>query len=1755
MQVIEADNIIGNDPTLIAQSLLARSLKDKVFSSIGTRSLVSIRPNRGLSLFSDTTSKQYAQDAKEISKTNNYNTNTNTQSLPPHVFHISAAAHLHATRAKLDQSIILFGESGSGKSEIHRMLVRNLCDLSKVSKKKTKVQSNVLKVDSILSAFGHASTPINLDATCFTQYSEYQFDSKGRMIGFKVIEYMLEKSRASNPLDGGRSFHIFYYLLDGATHEERTQWHLSDPAHFSYLNGSKLVGHAQGKGTAPMDSLRSNLKSLGIGRRQQTQIWQLLSTVLHLGNIQFLDSRSEREACSIKNFPQLQLVAEMLGVSPSALQLILTCRTKTIGRDNVSSFLTAANAAVQRDYFARALYSICFSWIIEQINLKLCAPDADWSNFVSIVETPGFSGTEVGGNSYHRLLINYANERLYSHIQTELFDTPRFTFQNEGLEFPSTYNSNNEILAVLTGVRTGILPMVDTESSRNSTGEVMAAKVYEDHLNSGIIVTASSKNTSHSFGIHHFNGIVEYDARGFSHLDVDILQSDFVTLVRGNPENPGTTNPFIRNLFSDKLISTRTAGVNIVSAITKTRTPSLRRKPTKTTTVDDENQSLDPSSTVGHMFRVEFNSLLDNISTTQPWIIYCIKPFEGASGKPNVETIQRQVQAYDLPSLPGNPFNLYTMSYPFAEFVARYKPVVNLYERDPKNGCESMIRSKNWKAGDALMGTTEIFLAEKHWKDLELKLKQYEDANAPPSEKGSTVSNSVVGVKADYMNDAFGAGQYEPSVDGSEISDDTASHYESEFDFGDKPVSSARDLEMGKSNNRSKLAQDATAPKKVIPPPPKKEKTRLRKNWLCFTWITTCCYFPCCLRCCGMKSADRQLAWREKFALCVIIFMMNFMALFFIIGIGIIMCPLEKVLSPGEISTLNDPEGTGTVYMYGKYYRIKPIIKSHNSNYMTQTSNTVEYWKFNVLGQDVKFMFPKANSNFAATYCPITVPSGFKLADDRGNSDPWVPHGVNSGNRVQDFIPKVKQYLTGDVVVSLEIVNKAITAQQKYIRAYDRVYDLRPFYDMNLNPSEKSSFFLGDWFKGMADYYTGFDTVQDVSNEFSKLRRQNPTEHDQVMKCLNELFLYGRVDHRNDANCVIPNNILLAASIILVSVIGFKFIGALQFPGQKTPEDHDKFVICQVPCYTEGEVSLHRTIDSLTNLRYDDKHKLLFIICDGMVIGSANDRPTPRIVLDILGVDPMYDPESVAYQSLGDGNGQLNYAKVYSGLYELNGHVVPYLVVVKVGKSSERGKPGNRGKRDSQLVLMRFLMRVHFNQPMSALELEMYHHMKNIIGVDPSFYEYVFMVDADTQVMETSLNHLVSHMTRDAKISGTCGETSIANDKKSFTSMIQVYEYFISHHLAKAFESLFGSVTCLPGCFCMYRVRTSIRNVPVLINPALVEEYSENTVDTLHLKNLLHLGEDRYLTTLTMKYFPDMRTTFCPDAKCLTQAPEKWDVLLSQRRRWINSTVHNLFELARLNELCGFCCISMRFVVIIDLVATFIGPSSLIYIIYLVVLASTQNLPTIPVFSLILLGAVYGLQVIIFLLKTQWQHIGWMIFYILAIPLFGFYIPVYSFWHFDDFSWGKTGLTVDSGENGHPKEEEYFDPDTVPLMKWSEFEAQHIEQSSSDTKSKKSYGTSAYGTPAYGGAAPSSYTESVMSESVASRANFGIVGPNFPSDEELLTEIRHILSTTDLMQVTKKSVRDTLSRFYGVDVSPKKEFIHQCIDGILRGEL
>eukprot|EP00834_Sanchytrium_tribonematis_P007752 NODE_756_length_4174_cov_0.417178.p2 type:complete len:363 gc:universal NODE_756_length_4174_cov_0.417178:601-1689(+) len=197
-----------------------------------------------------------------------------------------------------------------------------------------------------------------------------------------------------------------------------------------------------------------------------------------------------------------------------------------------------------------------------------------------------------------------------------------------------------------------------------------------------------------------------------------------------------------------------------------------------------------------------------------------------------------------------------------------------------------------------------------------------------------------------------------------------------------------------------------------------------------------------------------------------------------------------------------------------------------------------------------------------------------------------------------------------------------------------------------------------------------------------------------------------------------------------------------------------------------------------------------------------------------------------------------------------------------------------------------------------------------------------------------------------------------------------------------------------------------------------------------------------------LKYFNYQKMVFVSDSVCLTMAPDQFKVLKSQRRRWINSTVHNLAELLNLDSLCGFCCFSMRFMVLLDLTSTVVGPVGVLYLGYLVGLIIygliTNTLGFFPLTSFLLLSAIYGLQMLIFIIKRDFQHVGWMVIYIFAIPVFHLILPLYSFWHFDDFTWGNTRMIQEDGKKIVVNEGE-FDVNMIPHKTWNEYEVQMKE--------------------------------------------------------------------------------------------------------------
>ncbi|KAJ3149297.1 hypothetical protein HDU86_007020 [Geranomyces michiganensis] len=874
----------------------------------------------------------------------------------------------------------------------------------------------------------------------------------------------------------------------------------------------------------------------------------------------------------------------------------------------------------------------------------------------------------------------------------------------------------------------------------------------------------------------------------------------------------------------------------------------------------------------------------------------------------------------------------------------------------------------------------------------------------------------------------------------------------------------------------------------TTPPPPPAEDS----NW--WTYISrsmTCCVWPRCMEACGMTDKNIQQAWREKATLCMIIGFLCFFVGFFTFGLKPALCPGGS--SSASDAYLNQTDHQSVPYregviIFGALYDFDATARM-----LAQRANIqlTADWH----GIDISRLFaarpaPDCMTYLAGIIVDCTVQNPFPLSpalqppEGVGCPDSSWLSGI--GNRRLFFR---WNEVSANVMAphSLLVYNGAVLNLTSFLAAAESA-------DITGMPA-----LVARIRKSLGRDVTYLWSSSDV-------RRK-------TMTCLQRQYQAGYVD-QDSTGCAAYQTIMIMMMVIIMGVVACRFVMALAFyyffsesieVSKYSPESRytkaayhdgyprptfsngdglDMYTMLLVTCYSEGGDGIRGTLESLAETIYPNERKLLFVIADGLIKGDdwkATGKTTPEIIVDMIIEDPALGaavPKS--YLAIADGAKQHNAARVHAGYFPHNGRHVPIIVVVKCGPESENmasnAKPGNRGKRDSQLILMNFLSRTLFDDRMTPLDHDLYNKIFHITGVTPDVYETILMVDADTRVSPMSLRHMNGAMKADGAIMGLCGETRIANKRDSWVTAIQVFEYYISHHLGKAFESVFGGVTCLPGCFCMYRITARKGNnvTPLLVNPDIVEEYSENVVDTLHKKNLLLLGEDRFLTTLMLRSFPKRKMVFVPKAVCHTVVPDKFRVLLSQRRRWINSTIHNLLELVLLRDLCGIFCFSMQFVIALELLGTTILPSTLLalYVLVLTSFFSPQFLPLILLTTTLLLPGI-----LISLTTRKWVYVGYMFIYLLALPVWNFILPLYAFWRFDDFSWGETRKVVgDAGAGGHGDKDGEYVVGSVVLKRFTEWEEERMLAEAYGTQATSSLGQPRKALPLAPGMAPAHRT-------------------------------------------------------------------------------
>uniref|UniRef100_A0A3P9P6K0 Unconventional myosin-VI n=2 Tax=Poecilia reticulata TaxID=8081 RepID=A0A3P9P6K0_POERE len=688
-----------NEATLL-NNVRVRYSKDKIYTYVANI-LIAVNPYYDIpKLYSVDTIKKYQ--------------GRSLGTLPPHVYAIADKAYRDMKVLKMSQSIIVSGESGAGKTENTKFVLRYLTTSYGTGQ---DIDERIVEANPLLEAFGNAKTVRNNNSSRFGKFVEIHFNEKNAVVGGFVSHYLLEKSRICTQSSEERNYHIFYRLCAGAPEDIRQKFHLSSPDTFRYLNrgctrffatkdtdrqilqNRKSSEHSKaGPLKDPLlddhgDFTRMSvaMKKIGLGDTEKLDLFRVVAGVLHLGNIDFEEAGSTSGGCTIRNQSgqTLQHCAELLGLEQDDLRVSLTTRVMLTSAGGAKGTaikvpLKVEQANNARDALAKATYSRLFDHVVTRVNQ--CFPFDSSANFIGVLDIAGFEYFEH--NSFEQFCINYCNEKLQQFFNERILKEEQELYQKEGLGVNEVhYVDNQDCIDLVEAKLVGILDILDEENRLpQPSDQHFTDTVHSKHRNHfRLTIPRKSKLTVHrnvrddeGFIIRHFAGAVCYETTQFVEKNNDALHMSLESLVSESKDG------FVRRLF-ENAASSRDA----------------KQKAGKLSFIS-----------VGNKFKMQLNILLDKLRSTGSSFIRCIKPnlkmvshqFEGAQ-------ILSQLQCSGMVSVLDLMQGGFPSRAPFHELYNMYQKYMppKLTRLDPRLFCKALFKALGLDENDYKFGLTKVF--------------------------------------------------------------------------------------------------------------------------------------------------------------------------------------------------------------------------------------------------------------------------------------------------------------------------------------------------------------------------------------------------------------------------------------------------------------------------------------------------------------------------------------------------------------------------------------------------------------------------------------------------------------------------------------------------------------------------------------------------------------------------------------------------------------------------------------------------------------------------------------------------------------------------------------------------------------------------------------------------------------------------------------------------------------------------------------
>lgn len=646
--------------TSIVENLKKRYMDDYIFTYIGSV-LISVNPFKQMPYFGEKEIEMY-QGAAQYEN-------------PPHIYALADSMYRNMIIDRENQCVIISGESGAGKTVAAKYIMSYVSRVSGGGPKVQHVKDIILQSNPLLEAFGNAKTVRNNNSSRFGKYFEIQFSPGGEPDGGKISNFLLEKSRVVMRNPGERSFHIFYQLIEGASAEQKQSLGITSMDYYYYLSlsGSYKVDDIDDK--REFQETLHAMNVIGIFSEEQTLVLQIVSGILHLGNISF---KEVGNYAAVESEEFLAFPAYLLGINQDRLKEKLTSRqmdSKWGGKsESIHVTLNVEQACYTRDALAKALHARVFDFLVDSIN-KAMEKDHEEYN-IGVLDIYGFEIFQKNG--FEQFCINFVNEKLQQIFIELTLKAEQEEYVQEGIRWTPIEYFNNKIVCDLIESKVnppGIMSILDDVcATMHAVGEG-ADQTLLQKLQMQIGSHEHFNSWNQGFIIHHYAGKVSYDMDGFCERNRDVLFMDLIELMQSSEL------PFIQSLFPENLQADK------------------KGRPT----------------TAGSKIKKQANDLVSTLMKCTPHYIRCIKPNETKKPKDWEESrVKHQVEYLGLKENIRVRRAGYAYRRVFQKFLQRYailtKATWPVWRGDEKQGVLHLLQSVNMDNDQFQLGKSKVFI-------------------------------------------------------------------------------------------------------------------------------------------------------------------------------------------------------------------------------------------------------------------------------------------------------------------------------------------------------------------------------------------------------------------------------------------------------------------------------------------------------------------------------------------------------------------------------------------------------------------------------------------------------------------------------------------------------------------------------------------------------------------------------------------------------------------------------------------------------------------------------------------------------------------------------------------------------------------------------------------------------------------------------------------------------------------------------------